>query len=392
MNKTSFVIDDVTIYSEQETIENGYLKVKNGKIIEIGNINERTAENEEKVYSFNEKVILLPGMIDVHIHGVNGADTMDASTEALDTITKALPEEGTTSFLATTITQESKAIERAIQNVGEYVNEKQKPGHAEVLGIHLEGPFLNSDRAGAQPLHAMQRPDVNVFEAWNELAKNTIKLVTLAPEKEGGMELIRYLTDKGVVASIGHSDATYEQVMEAVENGASHITHLYNGMRGLHHREPGVAGAALLDDRLKTEIIADGHHVRPEMIELAYRQKSDAGMVLITDAMRAKCLKNGRYDLGGQDVNVQDGKALLDNGTLAGSVLKMKDAVANIQKFTGCSLENAIKMAAENPAKQLGVFDRIGSIAIGKDADLILLNKGGEVVKTFCKGHIAYTN
>ena len=241
-------------------------------------------------------------------------------------------------------------------------------------------------------MHAMQRPDVDVFEVWNELARNTIKLVTLAPEKEGGMELIRYLTDRGVVASIGHSDATYEQVMNAVEYGASHVTHLYNGMRGLHHREPGVAGAALLDDRLKTEIIADGHHVRPEMIELAYRQKTDAGMVLITDAMRAKCLKNGRYDLGGQDVNVQDGIALLDNGTLAGSVLKMKDALANIQKFTGCSLENAIKMAAENPAKQLGLFDRKGSIAIGKDADLILLNKAGEVVKTFCKGYLAYTN
>ncbi|MGB8001626.1 MAG: N-acetylglucosamine-6-phosphate deacetylase [Anaerobacillus sp.] len=391
MKEKGFVIDHVIVYSEHEVIQDGFLKVRNGKITEFGHSSERIAVDNEEIYHFPEKVSLLPGMIDVHIHGVNGADTMDASTEALDVMTKALPNEGTTSFLATTITQDTHGIEQAIEKVGEYINEFQKPGHAELLGIHLEGPFLNHKRAGAQPLHAIQTPDVGVFEVWNKLSRGSIKLVTLAPEMEGGMELVRYLTERGIVASIGHSDATYEQVMNAVEYGASHVTHLYNGMRGLHHREPGVAGAALLDDRLKTEIIADGHHVRPEMIELAYRQKSDAGMVLITDAMRAKCLKNGRYDLGGQDVNVQDGIALLDNGTLAGSVLKMKDALANIQKFTGCSLENAIKMAAENPAKQLGVFDRKGSIAVGKDADLLLLNTAGEVVKTFCKGHLAYS-
>ncbi|WP_370314430.1 N-acetylglucosamine-6-phosphate deacetylase [Guptibacillus hwajinpoensis] len=392
VNEACFVIDHVTVYSEEQMIQNGYLKVDNGKIIEIGHTDERTIAGQEKVYSFNESVSVLPGMIDVHIHGVNGADTMDASTEALDTITKALPGEGTTSFLATTITQEAKAVERAIQNAGEYLMERQQPGHAEVLGIHLEGPFLNSKRAGAQPPLAMQRPDVDVFKAWNKLANNTIKLVTLAPEIEGGMELVRYLTERGIVASIGHSDATYEQVMEAVECGASHVTHLYNGMRGLHHREPGVAGAALLSKQLKTEVIADGYHVRPEMIKLAYFQKSDAGMILITDAMRAKCLKNGRYDLGGQDVEVKDGKALLDNGTLAGSVLKMKDALANIQAFTGCTLENAIKMASENPAKQLGVFDRKGSLAVGKDADFFLRSNDGEVMMTFCNGHLAYTN
>nr|WP_273853895.1 N-acetylglucosamine-6-phosphate deacetylase [Pseudalkalibacillus spartinae] len=392
MTETSFVIDQVTVFSERETIENGYLKVKNGIITEIGSAKQRKEIDGEKVYTFPEKVSLLPGMIDVHIHGVNGADTMDATTEALDTMTKALPHEGTTSFLATTITQEAKAIERALQNAGEYIEKKQKAGHAEVLGIHLEGPFLNSERAGAQPLHAMQRPNHLVFESWNKLANEKIKLVTLAPEKDGGMELVHYLAKRGIIASIGHSDATYEQVMEAVSNGATHITHLYNGMRGLHHREPGVAGAALLLDQLKTEVIADGFHVRPEMIQLAYQQKTASGMILITDAMRAKCLKNGRYDLGGQEVQVKDGKALLKNGTLAGSVLKMKDALRNIQFYTKCSLESAVKMASENPAKQLGVFDRKGSLAVGKDADLFLRSEEGEVVMTFCKGHMAYSN
>ncbi|MCA0170710.1 N-acetylglucosamine-6-phosphate deacetylase [Bacillus sp. RAR_GA_16] len=387
-----FVIDQVTVFCERETIENGYIKVANGIITEIGEAKQRIESDGEKVYTFHEKVSLLPGMIDVHIHGVNGADTMDATTEALDTMTKALPHEGTTSFLATTITQESRAIERALQNAGEYIENEQKAGHAEVLGIHLEGPFLNSERAGAQPLHAMQRPDHHVFESWNKLAKEKIKLVTLAPEKEGGMELVRYLSNRGIVASIGHSDATYEQVMEAVSNGATHVTHLYNGMRGMHHREPGVAGAALLFDQLKTEVIADGYHVRPEMIQLAYQQKTSTGMILITDAMRAKCLKNGRYDLGGQEVQVKDGKALLENGTLAGSVLKMKDALKNIQAYAGCSLASAIKMTSENPAKQLGVFDRKGSLAVGKDADLFLRSEEGEVIMTFCKGHLAYSN
>jgi N-acetylglucosamine-6-phosphate deacetylase len=390
--ETRFVIDQVTVFSERETIENGYIKVENGIITEIGPAKQRNKSDGEKVYTFHENVSLLPGMIDVHIHGVNGADTMDATTEALDTITQALPAEGTTSFLATTITQEAKAIERAVKNAGEYVEKNQKPGRAEVLGIHLEGPFLNSEKAGAQPLHAMQRPDIRVFEAWNKLAKGKIKLVTLAPEKEGGLDLIRYLTDRGVIASIGHSDATYQQVMEAVKCGATHITHLYNGMKGLHHREPGVVGAALLNEQLKTEVIADGYHVRPEMIQLAYQQKTDAGVILITDAMRAKCLKNGRYDLGGQEVEVKDGKALLENGTLAGSVLKMKDALTNIQEYTRCSLESAIKMASENPAKQLGVFDRKGSLAVGKEADLFVRSEDGEVMMTFCKGHLAYSN
>ncbi|TKD67701.1 N-acetylglucosamine-6-phosphate deacetylase [Pseudalkalibacillus hwajinpoensis] len=390
MNATAFIIENVTVYAEQETIQNGYIKVENGEIKAIGRGDIR-AENHEVVYPTSENLSLLPGMIDVHIHGVNGADTMDATPEALDVMTEALPREGTTSFLATTITQDAHLLEKAIKNAGDYIHGNHRRGRAEVLGIHLEGPFLNAERAGAQPPHAILEPNIKLFKEWNELAQGTIKLVTLAPEKDGGVELVRYLSEQDIVASIGHSDATYAEVVEAVEYGATHVTHLFNGMRGLHHREPGVAGAALLSKDLKAEIIADGHHVRPEMIHLAYKQKSGEGIILITDAMRAKCLKNGRYELGGQDVWVQDGKALLKNGTLAGSVLSMNDALRNIQDFTGCTLESAIKMAAENPAKQLGVYDRKGSIAAGKDADFILLNDDGDVVMTFCKGQLAYT-
>lgn len=390
MTEKAFIIENIMIYAERETILNGYIKVENGRIQSFGQAKHR-ARKDEAVYPTSENLTLLPGMIDVHIHGANGADTMDATPEALDVMAEALPREGTTSFLATTITQDSQLLEKAIKNAGDYIQSNDHPRRAEALGIHLEGPFLNAKRAGAQPQHAILDPNINLFQKWNELAQGTIKLVTLAPEKEGGAELVRYLCEQGIVASIGHSDATYEEVFEAVENGATHATHLFNGMRGLHHREPGVVGAVLLSDHLKAEIIADGHHVRPEMIKLAYKQKRDEGMILITDAMRAKCMKNGRYDLGGQDVDVKDGKALLENGTLAGSVLSMNDALRNIQTYTGCTLESAVKMAAENPAKQLGVFDRKGSIAVGKDADFILLDEDGDVVMTFCKGNLAYS-
>ncbi|MCA0988806.1 N-acetylglucosamine-6-phosphate deacetylase [Guptibacillus algicola] len=391
MNEDSFVIDHVRIYAEDETISNGYIRVRDGKIVDVGHSSTLTIDSDESVFPVSDSLSLLPGMIDVHIHGVSGADTMDATPEALDTITRTLPSEGTTSFLATTITNEAAAIEKALDNASDFLVNHQKPGNAEILGIHLEGPFINNVRAGAQPSDAIQEPNIDLFKKWNKLARETIKLVTLAPELDRGVEMVRYLSKKGIVASIGHSDATHEQVKLAVDNGATHVTHLYNGMRGLHHREPGVAGAALLFGELRAEIIADGYHVRPEMIDLAYRQKTDEGIVLITDSMRAKCLKNGSYDLGGQDVFVQDGKAVLDNGTLAGSVLKMNDALRNIQEFTGCSLESAIKMAAENPARQIGVYDRKGSIAVGKDADLILLDNQGEIFATFCKGVLSET-
>ncbi|GGE15809.1 hypothetical protein GCM10011571_16800 [Marinithermofilum abyssi] len=202
--------------------------------------------------------------------------------------------------------------------------------------------------------------------------------------------MVRHLTQNGVVASIGHSDATYHQVDEAIEAGVTHVTHLYNGMRGPHHREPGLAGAVLLRDELYAEIIADGIHCRPEMVLLAYRMKTRDRLLLITDAIRAKCLRRGVYDLGGQDVHMDGTTATLPDGTLAGSILKMGDAIKNVIAFTGCSLEDIIHMTAVNPARQLKVFDRKGSISLGKDADLVLLDENLDIAATFCRGKLAY--
>lgn len=389
-NVNPILLKSVRVYSEDQIIEDGYIKIKDQKIIELGSSADLIEEENYKVIEIPAHFNAVPGFIDVHIHGVAGADTMDATKEALDTMAGALPKEGTTSFLATTMTQEGKQIENALINAGQYISEQQSQGAAEVLGIHLEGPFVNANMAGAQPIQHIVDPNLTLFKEWQQLSNETIKLVTLAPEQPGGLEMVRYLKENGIIASIGHTNATYEQVGEAIEAGANHVTHLFNQMRGLHHREPGVVGAAFLRDELKAEIIVDGIHVRPEMVNLAYKQKRSEGLILITDSMRAKCLKNGMYDLGGQEVTVKDGKAVLEDGTLAGSILKLGHAVKNIVTYTGCLLEDAIEMASVNPAKQLNLFERKGSIAVGKDADIVILDDNMEVFMTFCRGTLAY--
>lgn len=385
------LLKGIDIYSEGQLIQNGYIKIIDEKIVEMDLLTNLENEEEFTIIQVPSSYKAVPGFIDVHIHGVNGADVMDATKEALDTMSSTLPKEGTTSFLATTMTQDTKEIEKALENVGEYLQEKQDTGKAEIVGVHLEGPFVNPGKAGAQPLMHIIDPDLSLLKSWELLTNNMIKLVTLAPERPGGLEMINYLSTHGIVASIGHSDATFDEVNKAIESGANHVTHLYNQMSGLHHREPGVVGSAFLREELKAEIIVDGVHVRPEMVELAYKIKRKDGLILITDSMRAKCLKNGHYDLGGQDVIVKDGKAVLKDGTLAGSILKLGTALQNIITYTGCTLADAIEMASVNPAKQLNIFDRKGSLAIGKDADIVILDENLDVYMTFCRGELAFT-
>ncbi|MDM5314993.1 N-acetylglucosamine-6-phosphate deacetylase [Fictibacillus sp. b24] len=389
MLEKTIVLKNASVYGEDQIIRQGTITILKGKIKDFGH-DVHLGDKEAEVIELPETYHIVPGMIDVHIHGAAGADTMDATFEALETIAKILPQEGTTSFLATTMTQEQSKIEKALENAGLFIEAGQVEGTAETLGIHLEGPFISEKRAGAQPVGAIIKPDLELFKQLQELASGHIKLVTIAPEIEGSLDVISYLREKNVVASIGHSDATYEEVVKGMKAGASHVTHLYNGMRGLHHREPGVVGAALLHDELTTELIADGIHVRPELISLTFKQKGNEKVVLVTDAMRAKCLGDGQYDLGGQEVTVQKETATLKDGTLAGSIIKMNTAVKNMMQFTGCSISDIIQMTSANPAKELNIFDRKGSLAPGKDADIVVLDEDFEVVMTFCKGKIAY--
>ncbi|MGE7609457.1 N-acetylglucosamine-6-phosphate deacetylase [Peribacillus frigoritolerans] len=385
----TFIINNLMVHSEKETYKNGYIKVVDGKIAEVGPVSQYKQDDDAKVITLSPDYQVIPGAIDIHIHGASNSDAMDATHDALSTMAKSLPKEGTTSFLATTMTQSTEAIESALLNAGKYI-ENQTQEHAEIVGIHLEGPFISPARKGAQPEDYIVDPDVTLFKRWQEMAENQIKLVTLAPEQPNGLDLAAHLRETGVVASIGHSDATYDQIDEAIQAGTTHVTHLYNGMRGLHHREPGVLGAAYLRDELYVELIADGIHCRPEMIKLAYNQITSERMILITDSLRAKWLEKGTYDLGGQPVNVDETKATLADGTLAGSILKMTDAIKNTMEYTDCSMTDIIKMTAENPAKQLRIFDRKGSIQVGKDADLVILNDRLDVEMTFCRGNLAF--
>ncbi|WP_209125568.1 N-acetylglucosamine-6-phosphate deacetylase [Alkalihalobacillus sp. BA299] len=392
MDKQSrFVIKEVKVLAENQTYRNGFIKVEDGKITEVGDMTHYKEGEGMTVYSFPEHYNVIPGLIDLHIHGVKGSDTMDNTAEAIKNIAMHLPKEGTTSFLATTITQAPEQIECALTNVAQYTKSENQEGLAEVLGVHLEGPFISKKRAGAQPAEYIEAPNLEQFKSWQTAADGLIKVVTLAPEEENGLAFVRHLKATNVIASIGHSDATYDIIDQAIDAGVTHVTHLFNGMRGFHHREPGVVGTALARDKLMVEMIVDGIHIHPEAVKAVYKGKTPEKIIIITDSMRAKQLPAGTYELGGQEVFVQEGKALLQDGTLAGSVLKMNEAIKNMMNFTGCTLEETIKMAAENPAKQLNAFDRIGSIKKGKDADLVVLDDAQNVVMTFCKGKLAYT-
>lgn len=380
------LIQEVTIYTENDVIENGFLLLSGEKIVEVSEHPISLDINESVSVINGRGLIAIPGFIDTHIHGANGADMMDATEEALDIIANILPEEGTTSFLATTMTQSKENIEKALENVAHY---KNKSGNAEVIGIHLEGPFINKEKKGAQPEGFIIEPNVELFKRWQQIAKGLIKTVTVALECDRD-NFIPYLAENGYTVSVGHSTATYEDIKKGISQGVHQLTHLCNAMTGIHHREVGAIGAAFLLETLKTELISDGIHTSNEMLQIIYNNIGSDRLLLITDAMRAKALADGNYELGGQPVKVADGRATLQDGTLAGSILKMIDAVKNMYKLKGVTLKDIIKMTAENPAKQVDMFDRKGSITCGKDADILIVDKYFNINYTICRGKIAY--
>lgn len=348
-------------------------------------------KNEEGLQELPEEYVVVPGFIDEHVHGAAGSDAMDGTMEDLGKIANALASEGTTAFLATTMTQSPENITKALKAVKAYRELSPESG-AEILGVHLEGPFISKDFVGAQPIEYLAKPSVEVFKKYQVASGDCVRIVTLAPEVEGSTELIKYLVSQNIVASIGHTNATYVDVKKAVEVGATNLTHTYNAMKPLHHREVGTVGSGFLFDELNCECICDGIHVSGPAIQLLHKNKPADKMTLITDAMRAKHMPDGVSELGGQVVIVKNGEARLENGTLAGSVLKMNNAVKNVMKFLNLPLEEVVKLASQNPAKNLGVFDQMGSIKEGKRADFVILDKDLNVVQTVRNGKVIYTN
>jgi N-acetylglucosamine-6-phosphate deacetylase len=380
----NFILSGPIINTEQGELIDTALHVKSGVISAL----EKNISTADSIL-FPKNYHIVPGFIDMHVHGANGHDVMDADSGALRAISHALAVEGTTGFLATTMTADIVEIDRALITVRDFMRVKGNRG-AVILGVHLEGPFLAATKMGAQRGDKIILPSIELVQHWQQLSNNVIKQVTLAPEQANAIELIQYLVHQNIIASIGHTNATYAETTAAIVAGCSHATHLFNAMRGIHQREPGTVTAALLSPEVSVELILDGVHVHPAVIELTHRLKGANKIILVTDAMRAKCLGDGCYDLGGQSVHVKNNIAQLSDGTLAGSVLTMSDALRNMMKFTGCSLMDALKMTSENPARALGIFDKKGSIAIGKDADLVVLDDSLNVVMTICGGEVCY--
>lgn len=329
-----------------------------------------------------EGAIVLPGFVDEHIHGADGHDGMDATKEALTSLAKALPREGTTAFLVTTMTAEKEKIKKALSALRDGANSDG----ATILGVHLEGPFLSPDFAGAQAKEHLLSPSAEVFDELQAAAGGKIRLVTLAPELTGAKEFIAHLVASGVQVSLGHSGATYKEAIEAASLGADSVTHTYNAMSKIHHRDLGLAGAALLCDALYAELICDGHHVSFPAVELLVKNKTRDKLILITDSMRAKYLPDGVSELGGQTVIVKDGEARLENGTLAGSLLKMNEAVRSLSKIPGCSLLQAVDAATINPARHLRIDRDFGSIALGKRADFAVVDQNFNILSTYVGG------
>lgn len=359
----------------KDKIINSSLKINNGVIESIGKT------SEESGFSF-DNYYLVPGFIDQHIHGSAGFDFMDATEEAVDEIAKSLLMEGTTSFLGTTMTQSDENITKAISNL-----KPRKTLGANLLGAHLEGPFINEILKGAQPGEFIVPANKSLFKKWNNT--NNIKIVSMAVENDLNYELTKYLVKNGIIVSQAHTNATFEQANHAIKLGVKGFTHAYNAMSKLHHRDIGVVGTMLLNDSTYAELICDKIHVSEEAVKLLYKTKGKDNIVLITDSIRAKYLPDGLSELGGQEVYVKNNQATLKDGTLAGSILKMNDALRNMMEINNIPLYEAVQMASTNPARILGLETK-GLIKEGFDADLTVLDENLNVIMTIVAGEILY--
>ncbi|MTK11196.1 MAG: N-acetylglucosamine-6-phosphate deacetylase, partial [Clostridiaceae bacterium] len=326
-----------------------------------------------------------PGFIDLHIHGSGGRDAMDGELEDLKVISQSIAQNGVTGFLPTTMTMSKEKIYKALDNIKEGM--KLDLGGAKVLGAHMEGPFINPKYKGAQKEDYIIEPDYNFIKGYEDV----IKIITLAPEKDTNSEFIKSIKkNTNIVISIGHSDATYEEAMESIEKGVSHATHLFNAMSPLNHRKPGVIGA-VFNSNINCELIADKIHVHPGVFQTVINIKGVNKVILITDSMRAGCMKDGVSELGGQKVIVKDNSARLEDGTLAGSILTLNKAVKNMVENTNLNIYQAISMVSLNSAKDIGISDRKGSIEEGKDADIVIFDEEYNVRHTIVEGKTVFT-
>lgn len=368
------------VFNRIKGFENRNLYIQDGKIIseslyEAGQIVEECIDVAG--------CYVIPGLIDIHLHGCKKVDTCDANLEALDVMTAYEASQGVTAICPTTMSLPQERLLEIMSCLGNYRNEKG----AMIVGINMEGPYISYEKKGAQNGNYIRKASVSEFKALQEAAKHQIKLIDIAPEVEGALAFIEQMKDE-VVISLAHSTATYEQTREALRKGASHITHLYNAMTGFQHRAPGMVGAAAEDESCYVELICDGIHVHPSVVRSTFKLMGAHRIVWISDSMEATGMPDGRYALGGQEVTVQGAHAFLEDGTIAGSATNLMGCFKVAVQQMGIPLEQAIVCASENPARSIGVFEEMGSLEEGKWANIVILDKKLEVKQVLIKGKV----
>jgi N-acetylglucosamine-6-phosphate deacetylase len=376
-------------------VEHPVVLVEHGRILEVSTRNSRQLPAGVSISDLGEGV-MAPGYIDIHIHGSAGYDVMDDIADALPAIEHLLARHGVTSYFPTTVTAPMDKTLRALEHLADAIEERERENNSAdgkprtlPLGIHLEGPFISHARRGVHPPEDLLAPTLTLFERFWQAARGRIRMMTIAPELEGATEVIAEAARRGVCVSLGHSDADFAAAERGIAVGARHATHTFNAMRPLDHstldhRSPGILGAVLTDARMSADIIADGVHLDPAIVKLFAKAKGPEQTVLITDAISATGMPEGRYRLGSLEVDVRDGKCMTE-GRLAGSVLTMDRAVRNLARFAEWDLAQAVAAASQNPARVARIANK-GILAAGADADFVILNAEGEVLRTFIGG------
>jgi N-acetylglucosamine-6-phosphate deacetylase len=379
-----------SVYTPLEEIQKPLLFVEDGVITEVSSRSQKSVPEGARLVDLGDAV-LAPGFVDIHIHGGAGLDVMHAAPADLPRLHKFLASHGVTAYFPTTVAAAldltCSALERladAIESCGKEASAHGDRVQARPVGIHLEGPFLSHKRRGVHPPEYLLAPTLATFDRLWQASRGQVRMMTIAPEVPGAMEVIAEAKRRKVCVSIGHSDADLSTAQDAVEAGAGHATHTFNAMRPLDHRDPGIIAEVLTDGRLSADIIADGIHVSPAIVQLFLQSKGVERAVLITDAISATGMPEGRYQLGPLQVEVKDGKCTMD-GKLAGSVLTMDRAVRNVTEFAHWSLQNAVRAATSNPAQVVGLGSH-GQVAAGKEASFVVLSSTGEVRKTIVRG------
>lgn len=379
------LIKNVKIISPYEILHGFGIKIKDGKIVDL-NLEHLLEDSGQEVIDGGGNY-LSPGFIDIHNHGNSGYDVMDTTEQALDKMGEFHLSNGVTSYLGTIITSSYDDMMRAIENIVDY---KNKANISNLLGIHLEGPFFDIGKKGAQPEEFIKLPDIDDIENMLELSKGKLKMLSLAPELKGALEIIEKLKNNNVAVAMAHTNSTFESAKKAIDHGITIATHLYNGMRSFNHREPGVIGASLTDDRVYCELIYDRIHLHDAAVNIALKMKGFDKIILVSDAMMAAGLEDGEYQLGNQKVYVKEGAARLASGNLAGSTLNLQEAVYNMVKFLDLPIHEVVKMATLNPAKAINMVREIGSIRVGKRADLIIFDDNIEIKHAIVGGNLIW--